>query len=259
MSDLNQLAAALDQAARIGVAVAQLSEIDPGLDVTAGYAIQRLLIQRRIRRGAHRVGMKMGFTSRAKMRQMGVDEMIWGRLTDDMRVDEGGEIRLASYVHPRAEPEIVFLLKKPLFGRVSAPEAMAAVEAVAAGIEIIDSRYRDFRFNLADVVADNASSSGFVLGPLHPAHTDIANLGIAVRLDGAVVQTGSSAAILGHPIRSLVAAARMVGEAGETLQPGDILLAGGVTEAVTLRAGMHVRAEVQSLGAVSFTVSGERP
>jgi 2-oxo-3-hexenedioate decarboxylase len=199
----------------------------------------------------------MGLTSRAKMRQVGVDQVIWGRLTDGMRVDEGSELTLAGRVHPRAEPEVVFILKKPLAGRVSAAEAMAAVEAVAPGIEIIDSRYRDFKFNLPDVVADNASSSGFVIGPLRPPTTDIANLGIVVRVNGRAVQIGSSAAILGHPVMSLVAAARMVADAGESLHAGDIVLGGAATEAVPLQPGLHVRAEIQTLGAVAFTVKAE--
>jgi 2-oxo-3-hexenedioate decarboxylase len=257
VSDLNKLAAILDDAARSGVAIAQLSESVPDLDVTAGYTIQHLSIQRRLSRGERRVGTKMGLTSRAKMRQVGVDQVIWGRLTDAMRVDEGGELTLAGRVHPRAEPEVMFIMKKPLAGRVSAAEAMAAVEAVAPAIEIIDSRYRDFKFNLSDVVADNASSSGFVVGAPYPAQTDIANLGIVMRIDGQAVQIGSSAAILGHPVRSLVAAARMVAEAGEVLRPGDIVLAGAATEAVPLRAGLHVRTEIQALGAVAFTVKGD--
>jgi 2-oxo-3-hexenedioate decarboxylase len=252
--DLNRLAAILDDAARSGVAIAQLSETLPDLDVTAGYTIQQLAIQRRLSRGEQRVGTKMGLTSRAKMRQVGVDQVIWGRLTDAMRVDEGGELTLAGRVHPRAEPEVAFIMKKPLAGRVSAAEAMAAVEAVAPAIEIIDSRYRDFKFNLSDVVADNASSSGFIVGNPQPATTDVANLGIVMRVNGQAVQIGSSAAILGHPLRSLVVAARMVAEAGEILRPGDIVLAGAATEAVPLRAGQHVRTEIQALGAVAFTV-----
>jgi len=256
---LHKFASQLDEAARAGVAVAQLSEIYPDLDVTTGYAIQKLVIQRRVCRGKRIVGIKMGLTSRAKMRQVGVDQVIWGRLTEDMRVDEGSDLTLAGRIHPRAEPEIVFILKKPIAGRVSAAEAMSAVEAVAPGMEIIDSRYRNFKFNLPDVVADNASSSGFVVGPLHPAGTDIGNLGIVVRVDGEAVQIGSSAAILGHPVRALVAAARMVGEAGESLQAGDIVHGGAPTEAVTLHPGMHVRAEVQGLGTVAVAVTGERP
>jgi 2-oxo-3-hexenedioate decarboxylase len=257
--DLNEIAAIVDEAARTGVAITQLSETYPDLDVAAGYAIQHLSSQRRLARGEQRVGTKMGLTSHAKMRQMGVDQVIWGRLTDSMRIDEGGELTLAGRIHPRVEPEVAFIMKKPLAGRVSAGEAMAAVEAVAPAVEIIDSRYRNFKFNLPDVVADNASSSGFVLGVPRPVTTDIANLGIVMRVDGQPVQIGSSAAILGHPVRSLVIAARMVAEAGETLRPGDIVLAGAATEAVALHPGSHVRADIQALGAVAFTVKREAP
>ena len=103
----------------------------------------------------------MGFTSRAKMVQMGVDDMIWGRLTNSMLVEDGGEIDISNYVHPRVEPEIAYLLKAPLSGPLSTAEAWNAVEAVAPAMEIIDSRYENFKFTVEDVVADNSSSSGF--------------------------------------------------------------------------------------------------
>lgn len=257
MTDLTALAALVDEAARMGVAIAQLTGRVPELDPAAAYAIQRLSVERRLGRGERRIGVKMGLTSRAKMRQVGVAEVIWGRLTDAMRIEEGMELPLAGRIHPRVEPEIAFLLKKPLAGRVSPAEALAAVEAVAPAMEVIDSRYRDFRFNLADVVADNASSSGVVLGAPRPAGTDVANLGMVVRIDGRPVQVGSSAAILGHPLRALVAAARLVAEAGEALAPGDIVLAGAATEAVPLRAGQHVRTDIQGLGSLAFSVRGE--
>nr|WP_295836949.1 fumarylacetoacetate hydrolase family protein [uncultured Azospirillum sp.] len=256
---LEQLAETVDEAARTGTAIAQLTDVHPDLDAAAGYAVQRLSIQRRLNRGERRIGIKMGLTSRAKMRQVGVAEVIWGRLTDAMRIEEGGEIALVGRVHPRVEPEIAFLLKKPLCGRVSPAEALAAVEAVAPAMEIIDSRYRDFKFNFADVVADNASSSGLILGAPRPAGTDIANLGMVMRFAGQPVQVGSSSAILGHPLRSLVAAARLVAVAEETLSPGDIVLAGAATEAVALRPGQHVRTDIQGLGSVSFIVRGEVP
>ncbi|PRY85041.1 2-keto-4-pentenoate hydratase [Donghicola tyrosinivorans] len=106
----------------------------------------------------------MGLTSRAKMVQLGVEDMVWGRLTDAMREEEGGTVSMADYVHPRAEPEIAFLMKKPLSSKVSALEAMDAVEAIAPAIEIIDSRYKHFKFDVGVVFSDNSSSSGFILG-----------------------------------------------------------------------------------------------
>ena len=253
--DVAALAARVDEAARIGSAIAQLTVDHPDLSVAEAYEIQRLSIARRRARGEEPIGIKMGLTSRAKMRQVGVDEVIWGRLTDAMRIEEGGEIILAGRVHPRVEPEIAFLLKRPLEGRVSPAEALAAVEAIAPAMEVIDSRYRDFRFNLADVVADNASSSGLVLGAAVSLRAvDVGNLGIVMSFDGRAVQMGSSAAILGHPLRALTAAAHLAAEAGEPLKAGAIVLAGAATEAVPLRPGVHVRTTIKELGAVAFTV-----
>lgn len=252
MERLEAFAARVDDAARNARAIAQLTEEAPDLSVEDAYEIQRLSIARRLARGERRVGVKMGLTSRAKMQQVGVDEVIWGRLTDAMRLEEGGSLSRARYVHPRAEPEIAFVMAKPLAGEVTPAEAMAAVEAVAPAIEIIDSRYQDFKFTLPDVVADNSSSSGFILGPLFPADTPVDNLGIILEADGRAVQIGSSAAILGHPVRALVAAARMVARAGERLEAGDIVLAGGATAAHPLKPGMHVRAAFQNLGAIGI-------
>lgn len=252
--DVARLADALDRAAREGNAIEQLTRTHPDLDEGTAYQIQRLVLARRVDRGERRVGAKMGLTSRAKARQMGVDRVIWGRLTDRMRTDEGGELTLAMRVHPRVEPEVAFILKRPLSGRISLTEAMAAIEAVAPAVEIIDSRYLDFKFTLPDVVADNASSSGFVLGRPQPAATDVSNLGIILWSNGQPVQVGSSAAILGHPLRSLVAAAQLVAESGEELLAGDIVLAGAATEAVPLTQGSDIKAEIQNLGTVSFAV-----
>lgn len=245
------LAQRLDGAAHSATATPQLE--DP-ISLEQAYAIQRQSIARRLARGERRVGIKMGFTSRAKMLQMGVSDLIWGRLTDAMLVEDGGSIQLRNYVHPRVEPEVAFLIGRPLAGKVTLPQALAAVEAVAPALEIIDSRYQDFKFSLTDVVADNSSSSGFVVGPWRSAATDLDNLGLMVSFNGRPQAFGSTAAILGHPLRSLVSAARVVAEAGESLQPGDIVLAGGATAAIALHAGLHVSLEVETLGRCAFNV-----
>ena len=252
MSDqIALLAERVDEAARTGVATRQL---ETPISLEEAYAVQAASIARRYARGQRRIGIKMGFTSRAKMAQMGIDEMIWGRLTDAMLVEDGGTISFARYVHPRVEPEVAFLLKTSLAGIVSAPAALAAVEAVAPALEIIDSRYHDFKFSLTDVVADNSSSSSLVIGPWASPVTDISNLGMILSINGEPRQIGSSAAILGHPIRSLVAAARLAEAAGEPLQAGDVIMAGGATAAEALAIGQTVRLEVQRLGRVEFKV-----
>ena len=176
MTSLAALAAIVDEAARSATAIAQLTETVADLSVEDAYAVQALSIARRRARGERRAGYKMGLTSRAKMQQVGVGEIIWGRLTDAMRLGEGGELSRARYVHPRVEPEIAYIIGRPLEGEVSAAEALAAVEAVAPALEIIDSRYRNFRFALPDVIADNSSSSGYFVGSWARPSSDVANL-----------------------------------------------------------------------------------
>ncbi len=255
MTNLSELAAGLDEAARTATAVPQLTDTYPNLSVADAYAIQALSVARRWARGERRIGYKMGLTSRAKMQQMGVSEIIWGRLTDAMRLEEGGQMSHARYTHPRVEPEIAYIIGKPLAGNVTLAEALAAVEAVAPAMEIIDSRYQNFKFALADVIADNSSSSGFYLGSWAKPATDVSNLGILMELNGRPVQIGSTAAILGNPLRSLVSAARLVAAVGESLMPGDIVLAGGATAAHALTPGDFVRTSFQKLGTVSFNVA----
>ena len=196
----------------------------------------------------------MGFTSRAKMVQMGIDDVIWGRLSSGMQVEEGTPVRFSRYVHPRVEPEIAFMLKKPLGSRVTLVEALAAVEAIAPALEIIDSRFRNFKFSLPDVIADNASSSGFVVGPWCRPDQDFSNLGLTLNIDGRVVQVGSTAAILGHPLRSLVAAARLSADAGEPLQAGWVVMAGGATPAEWIKPGQYVSVEMEALGVAAFSI-----
>jgi 2-oxo-3-hexenedioate decarboxylase len=174
-----------------------------------------------------------------------------------MQVEEGTPVGFSRFVHPRVEPEIAFVLKKPLGARVTAVEALAAVEAVAPALEIIDSRFRDFKFSLPDVIADNASSSGFVIGPWCRPDQDFSNLGLTLCLDGRVVQVGSTAAILGHPLRSLVAAARLSADAGEPLQAGWVVMAGGATPAEWIKPGQYVSVEMEALGSAGFSVANQ--
>ena len=254
MNDIVKFAGIVDEAARTATAIPQFTETAT-LSVADAYEIQAQSIERRIKRGEKRIGVKMGLTSRAKMAQVNVHEVIWGHLTDAMRLEEGGALSRARYVHPRIEPEIAYLLKAPLSGDVSPAEALSAVEAIAPAMEVIDSRYRNFKFALPDVIADNSSSSGFIVGPWARPDADCSNLGIVMEIDGRAVEVGSSAAILGDPIRSLVAAARLAGPPLGGLQAGWIILAGGATAARPLAVGQHVRTTIQNIGSVSIRVA----
>jgi 2-oxo-3-hexenedioate decarboxylase len=256
MVDISAIAARLDTAAQRAEAIPQITGETGELPLADAYAIQRAAIDHRLARGATLVGVKMGFTSEAKMAQMGLKDQIWGRLTSDMVVVNGGVLDRARFIHPRVEPEVAVRLKAPLVGEVTREEALAAVDTVAAALEIIDSRYENFRFALGDVVADNASSSAFVVGPWLAADTDVSDVAMEMRVDGEIAETGTSAAILGDPIRSLVAAARLVGAAGLMLQPGWTVMLGGATAAAAMGEARTVSLDAGHLGRVGFTIEG---
>ncbi len=256
MPDLDLIAERLDTAARTARSTGQITAEHPDFSLADAYIVQQRLIDRRIARGEKPVGMKMGFTSRAKMAQMGVSDLIWGRLTDAMQIADGGELDIARFVHPRAEPEIAFRLKAPLSGSVTLAEARAAIGEIAPAIEIIDSRYADFRFALTDVVADNSSSSAFVIGPWQAPFDDLSDIGMTLSFDGQAVQSGSTEAILGDPVQSLVEAARLTAASGVTLEAGWIVLCGAATSAEALKPGITVALDAGRLGQVEFRVVG---
>jgi len=243
------------------VAVPQLStdpDLDLTLDLAGAYRIQEEVTQRRLAAGERLTGYKLGFTSRAKMAQMGVDEVIGGRLTSALEFADGDILDPATMIHPRIEPEVVFRLGRDVDDDESVEAALSAVNAVAAGLEVIDSRYADFKFSLADVVADNASAAGYAVGGWHSmsATTDLANRGVLLEIDGAVVDTGSTAAILGDPWRAVRAAVRLTRQLGIALNAGDVLLAGAATAAQPFLPGSSVRATVSGLGSVTLSMAG---
>ncbi|AXH88625.1 MULTISPECIES: 2-keto-4-pentenoate hydratase [Micromonospora] len=249
--DIAGIAEKLGAAADDATAIPQLAA-ETGLDVDAAYAVQTALVKRRLDRGERLVGLKMGLTSKAKMAQVGVDEVIWGRLTDVMRVPDGGGVDVGDFIHPRVEPEVAFLLDRLPDPGEPVGSFTRAVRAVAPAIELIDSRYANFTFSLPDVIADNTSAAAFVVGPWSPVPDGLDNLGVLLEIDGRVAQVGSTAAILGDPRRALDEGLRLAGRHGVRLRKGWVFLAGAATAAVPLRPGAHVRATVEKLGSASM-------
>ncbi len=252
MINIENAARLVDDAALNAKAINQLTAVD-AFSVAEAYRIQRASIERRVKRGERRIGIKLGFTSRAKMIQMGVSDLIWGWVTDAMLEDDGGRVDLSRFIHPRVEPEVCFLTRKVIDRPLTALEAKEYLEAVAPAMEIIDSRYQDFRFTLEDVVADNCSSSGLVVGSWARDFSRLDNAGVILRTDGRDVQIGSTAAILGHPIRAVVEASRLVGDSETTLPAGSLIMAGAATAAHPLAAGCHFQAVVNGVGEVDFS------
>lgn len=249
-----RLAEHLENAELQAFDVVKITDEHPEMDWDDAYAIQAEILRRKLARGNRVVGLKAGLTSHAKMKQMGVDTPCFGFLVDTFSVADGGEIKVGELIHPKVEPEIAFVLKRALKGpgcHIGA--VLAATDFVMPGIEIIDSRYRDFKFDLKSVIADNCSSSRFVLGgqAVPVDELDLRTLGVVMEKNGEIVGIGAGAAVLGHPAAAIAMLANHLGARGEEIPAGTMILSGGVTEAVAVKAGDNVNLRIQSLGSTS--------
>lgn len=227
---------------------------DPVLDEHWGYAVQALDRARRVESGQILVGAKLGLTSKAKQQRMNVDEPIVGFLTDTMRAEpETLAARTESWVQPRIEPEIAFITARSISTPLTLAEAGRAVDAVTVAAEILDSRFDDYRFRLPDVVADNTSAAGFLLGsPTQmPDIGDLASVRCTLSVDDRVAHEATGAAILGHPLKALVLLSDHLARHGQTLPAGSIVLAGALTDAVPVLAGRRYTVLTDALGTLS--------
>ena len=251
--NLKNLAKIVDDAALNAKPISQLS-LNNQFSEKEAYEIQANSIARRYNRGEKLVGVKLGFTSKAKMEQMGVHDMIWGRLTDGMLIGQNSSLLLEKMIHPRAEPETCFLVKKEISKEIPLSEIKEYIYGVAGAIEVIDSRYENFKFSLEDVIADNCSSAGFVIGKWHNVDTPLEDLKMDLIINDEVVQSGSSNAILGNPWESVVAASRLCSKYDQIIRSGSYIMAGAATSAVYLEKNQIVKVEVATLGSVQFSI-----
>src|SRR5215469_18613645 len=255
----------MDQQAREDIAEALLAAyssrtpVEPLIsqhDLAAGdaYEIQLLQVRRWVAAGARIAGHKVGLTSAAMQRQMGVHQPDYGHLLDRMFWLEYEPIPVSRFLQPRVEPEIAFVLSRPLRGPgVTIADAVAAVGYVLPALELIDSRIRDWKIGLADTIADNASSGGVVLGskPTALSAVDLRLAGCNLHKNGELAGTGASGAVLGSPVKVLAWLANTVGARGVELQPGQVILPGSVTASIPVGPGDTVTATFAGLGRVT--------
>lgn len=252
---IEALAEHLENAELQAYEVVKITDQYPDMDFEDAYDIMWEIRRRKEARGTRIIGMKMGLTSRAKMKQMGVDTPVYGFLADYFDRPEGSEIKVSELIHPKVEAEIAFVTKAPLKGPgCHAGQVLAAIDFVIPAVEVIDSRYKDFRFDLISVAADNSSSSRFVTGSCmaDPADLDMRTLGVVMEINGEVVEVGAGAAVLGHPVTSAAMLVNMMAERGQELPAGSLILTGGITAAVKVEAGDSVNVRFQGLGSVSM-------
>lgn len=236
----------------------KITDDHPEMDWDDAYLIQEEIKRRKSARGTKIAGLKAGLTSFAKMKQMGVETPCFGFVTDYGCVPDGGEVKVSELIHPKVEPEIVFVMKHALKGpgcHIGA--VLAATDFIMPGIEVIDSRYRDFKFDLKSVIADNTSASRYALGGQikAPSEVDMRTLGVVMEKNGEVVSVGAGAAVLGHPATAIAMLANHLGARGQEIPAGAMILSGGVTEAVSVKAGDHVTLRIQHMGSVSMRFS----
>lgn len=234
--------------------VVKITDEIPDMDWDDAYAIQDALRASKEARGQKTAGLKCGLTSYAKMKQMGIETPVFGFVSDYMARADGGEIRMSELIHPKIEAEICVVTKTVLQGPgCHVGSVLAAIDYVVPGVEIIDSRYRDFKFDLKSVVADNTSASRFVIGgrSRRLEDLDLRTLGVVMEKNGQIVAMAAGAAVMGHPAAAIAALANHLGARGQVIPAGSFIMTGGVTEAISVQAGDSINVRFQDLGSVS--------
>jgi 2-keto-4-pentenoate hydratase len=229
------------------------------LDVEDAYAIQRLVQQRFAAHGDEVVGRKIGLSSKAMQRQLGVAEPDYGPIWASWQIPPGGLVRLDELIAPRLEVEVAAILARPLVGeRVSTLDVLGAVDAWAPAIEIVDSRIRDWRITIVDTIADHASGARFVVGQARSARSfDPASVGALLLGDGGeVLAAGNGRAVLGHPAASIAWLARALARVGDEIPAGAVVLSGAMHAAVPLVQSRRFVARLRGLGEISVEVEG---
>ncbi len=245
----------LHDAQETGLPCAPVRELIGDSDITAAYEVQRINNDLRVAEGGRVVGLKIGLTSLAVQKQLGVDQPDFGLLFADTEVKNGGGVLASTILQPKAEAEIAFVMKHDLVGEITEENAMDAIDYVVGAIEIVGSRVLNWDIRITDTVADNASASHFVLGDVRQDvnQLDLAAVKMQLHKNGDLVSEGVGAACLGSPLKALVWLAQTFADLGTPLKAGDIVLSGALGPMCAGEAGDTFAASIEGFGAVSFT------
>jgi 2-keto-4-pentenoate hydratase len=256
-TDIDAMAQELWDANRTGKPIAPLSERVPAPDEVDAYAIQSVNTERRVASGATIAGRKIGLTSLAVQKQLGVDQPDFGSIYSDLVFGDGEEIDPGVFIAPKVEAEIAFVLGRDVDREMpTAPDILRAIEYVLPSIEIVDCRIADWKIRFVDTVADNASFGAAVFGG--PARKiddlDLRLCGMTMDLNGAQASTGIGAACLGHPLNAAVWLARKLAFFGTPLREGDIIMTGALGPMVPVKPGDAAEAQIDGLGSVRVRI-----
>lgn len=257
---IERTARQLESAERNRQQVRSVSFAFPDMNVDDAYAIQKAWIALKVGSGRRVIGRKVGLTSRAMQQAMQIDEPDLGVLLDDMLFAEGAEIEVARFTDLRLEVELAFVLKSPLRGPgVRVTDVLAATAYVVPAIELIAAR--TFRIDpdtrkprgVIDTIADNAASAGLMIGgrPVPVDSVDLRWVGVLLSRNGVIEESGVAGAVMNHPANAVAWLANRVGDLGETLAAGEVILSGSFTRPVLVAPGEIWHVDFGSLGSFS--------
>jgi 2-keto-4-pentenoate hydratase len=252
-SEIESLGGILYAAERDRKPIAALTD-DHAMTVGDAYAVQQVLVGKWLSDGAKVVGWKVGLTSVAMQKLLGVSEPDFGRLLDRFQLEDGYYVPCADFIALKVEPEIAFILKSDLRGpKITRDDVLNATEYVLPALELVDSRVRDWKIKLADTIADNASCGRFVLGrtPIAPRDFDLGLVGMNFYVDGDLVSTATGAAVLGNPAESVAWLCNTIAPLGEGLKAGQVVMPGSLVAAIDAKPGPTFTAAFDRLGSVS--------
>jgi 2-oxo-3-hexenedioate decarboxylase len=244
------LLAAAEERRKVQGIEAQIGE----LAIEQAYRVQDTLVAERLLRGDVLAGAKLGLTSKAKQEQMGVNEPGYGWVTRSSVLADGDGVEIGELIHPRVEPEFVFVMGEDLEGSAcTADDVLAATEQIVGGIEVIDSRYEAFKFTLPDVIADNTSAARVAIGGngIAPGDFDLRQVTCTFTVDGVVTGEATGEALLGDPAECVALLVRHLAGQGRGLRAGWIVLAGAPLDARPFTVGTHATASYSHFGDVS--------
>jgi 2-keto-4-pentenoate hydratase len=257
LTDVPGKARALYEARRTRQAIAPFTDADPDLGMADGYAVQQELTRLLLADGDRIVGYKVGLTSKPMQQMIGVDQPDYGPVLASTVYSDGDIISAGSFIQPKLEAEIAFVLGSPLAGPdVSVLDARRAIAGMTAAVEIVDSRFADWRIKLADTVADLASNGAVAVSSrLVPLDgVDPRLIGMVLTRQGELIDTGAGAAALGDPVKVVAWLANTLGEMGVKLEAGHLIMTGALHAAVPMRPGDVFRADFDRLGPLTVRV-----
>jgi 2-keto-4-pentenoate hydratase len=258
-SSTEEAAQRLITAATTGIPCAPVRDLIGSTDIDAAYAVQELITTSRTESGVRVVGRKIGLTSDAVRKQLGVFQPDVGTLFADMSYASGEPVLLSRLMQPRIEAEVAFILRRDLDNpHTSVTDVLRATDFVLAAVEIVDSRISDWDIRLTDTVTDNASGGLFVLGmvPYSLMALDLTAATMTIQHEGVEVSGGSGAACMGSPVHAVAWLAAELAARGNPLRAGEVVLSGALGPVVPISRPSRFQARVAGIGVVEVEFEG---